>query len=243
MEVGPPGGQLIQRPAFPLAGMAAVDQLHLGVLPQVPVKPGQGFGHRNPVGFGKPGEIRSRHAGKLGDLLIGHTGIAKAGNIQVQLLAGVQAKLLAQSGLVLEIALEFGPQKIHHHRAGHGGVFFLHAVGLQPLCGALPPAGLHTALGVAVHVEPVALLLRVGEHLLPVQVDDLVAAADVVVDMAVDGLVVIHAAGHQHLGLVLSEQAQVFGVQKLADLDGVTPPFQLHLEQQVTLIFADGMFV
>ena len=119
----------------------------------------------------------------------------------MQVLVRVKTKFPAQGGLVPEIAVELRPQKIHHHRAGHGGVLCLHAVVLQPFGGTLAPAGLDAALGVAVHVEPVALLLGVGQHLLPVQVDDLVAAADVVVDMAVDGLVVIHAAGHQHFRL------------------------------------------
>ena len=127
--------------------------------------------------------------------------------------------------------------------AGHGRVFGVHAVGLQAGGGALAPAGLHAALGVAVHVEPVALLLRVGEHLLPVQVDDFVAAANIVVHMAVDGLVVIHAAGDEHLGLVFAEQPQMLGVQQLADLRRVAAPLELELQQKVALILADGVLI
>ena len=158
-------------------------------------------------------------------------------------LGGVQAKFAAKGRFVFEITLELRAQKVHHHGAGHGGVFGVHAVGLQPPGGALAPAGLHAALGVAVHVEPVAFLLRVGEHLLPMQVDDLVAAADVVVHVAVDGLVVIHAAGHQHFRLVAPEQPQVFGVQQLADLGGIAAAFQFQFQQKVALIFAHGVLI
>ena len=61
--------------------------------------------------------------------------------------------------------------------------------------------------------------------------------------MAVDGLVVVHAAGHQHLRLVLAEEAQPLGVKQLADLGSIAAPLQLQLEQKVTLILADGMFI
>ena len=227
MEVGPLFGQRFQGRAVPLAGVAAVDQLYLGVVAQVPVKPGKGLGHGNAVGAGKAGEIGTRHLGKLGYLVVIHAGVAEAGNIQVQFLVGVQAEFFAQGFLVQEIPLKFGAQKVHHHGAGHGGVFGLHAVGLQPLGGALAPAGLDALFGVAVHVEPVAFLLGVGKHLLPVEVDDLVAAADVIVHMAVDGFVIVHAAGHQHFRLVPAEQPQMLGVQQLADLHRVTPAFQL----------------
>ena len=155
----------------------------------------------------------------------------------MQLLFGVETEFPAQRCLILEISVELRAQKVHHDGAGHGGVFGLHAVGLQAGSGARAPAGLHTALGIAVHVEPV------GEHLLPVEVDDLVAAPDVVVHMAVDGLVVVHAAGHQHLRLVLAEEPQPLGVKQLADLSGIAAPLQLQLEQKVTLILADGVFV
>ena len=243
MEIGPLFGQLFQGGAVPFAGMAAVDQFHLGMFGQIPVEPGQRLRHGKPVGAGEAGEIGAGHSGKLGHLVVGHAGIAEAGNVQVQVLVRVQAELFAQGGLVLEIAIELRPQEVHHDGAGDGGVFLLHAVGLQAPGGAAAPAGLDAALGVAVHVEPVAFLLRVREHLLPVQVDDLVALADVVVDMAVDGLVVIHAAGDQHFRLVLAEQPQVLGVQQLPDLHLVAPAFQLQLEQQVALIFPHGMFV
>ena len=162
----------------------------------------------------------------------------------MQVLVRIQPPLLTECAFVLEISLKFRAQKIHHHRAGDGGVFGLHAVGLQALGGAASPAGLHAALGVAVHVEPVALLLRVGEHLLPVQVDDFVTAADVVVHMGVDGLVVVHTAGHQHLGLGFAEHpAQMLGVQQLADLRRVAPALQLQLEQQVGFVFPHRMLV
>ena len=161
----------------------------------------------------------------------------------MQLLGRVQAELFAQGLLVFKVAVKLRPQKIHHDGAGHGGVFGLHAVGLQAGGCARAPAGLHTALGIAVHIEPVALLLRVGEHLLPVEVDDLVAAPDVVVHMAVDGLVVVHAAGHQHLRLVPAEQPQMLGVKQLADLGSIAAPLQLQLEQKVALILADGVFI
>ena len=161
----------------------------------------------------------------------------------MQLLGGVEAELLAKGLLVLEVAVKFRAQKIHHNRAGHRGVFGIHAMGLQAGGGALAPAGLYTALGVAVHIEPVALLLCVGEHLLPVEVDDFVAFADVVVDVAVDGLVVIHTARHQYLGLVLAEQPQLLGVKQLADFRRVAAALQLELEQQIALILADGVFI
>ena len=38
-----------------------------------------------------------------------------------------------QRSLILEISPELGPQEIHHHRACHGAVFFLHAVGHKAL--------------------------------------------------------------------------------------------------------------
>ena len=161
----------------------------------------------------------------------------------MQLLFGVEAEFPAQCRLILEISVELRSQKVHHDGTGHGGVFGLHAVGLQAGGCARAPAGLHTALGIAVHIEPVALLLRVGEHLLPVEVDDLVAAPDVVVHMAVDGLVVVHAAGHQHLRLVLAEEPQPLGVKQLADLGSIAAPLQLQLEQKVALILADGVFI
>ena len=130
MEVGAFGGQLIQGFAFPFAGVAAVYQFHLRVVTQVAVKPGQRFFHRNAVGAGKAGKIRSRHFGKLGHFLVGHAGIAKAGNVQVQLFGGVKAEFLAQGFLILKVALELRPQKVHHHSAGHGGVLGIHAMGL-----------------------------------------------------------------------------------------------------------------
>ena len=161
----------------------------------------------------------------------------------MQLLGRVKAELPAERFLVLKVAVKLRAQKVHHDRAGHGRVFGVHAVGLQAGGGALAPAGLHAALGVAVHVEPVAILLRVGEHLLPVQVDDFVAAANIVVHMAVDGLVVIHAAGDEHLGLVFAEQPQMLGVQQLADLRRVAAPLELELQQKVALILADGVLI
>ena len=161
----------------------------------------------------------------------------------MQLLGRVKAELPAERFLVLKVAVKLRAQKVHHDRAGHGRVFGVHAVGLQAGGGALAPAGLHAALGVAVHVEPVALLLRVGEHLLPVQVDDFVAAANIVVHMAVDGLVVIHAAGDEHLGFVFAEQPQMLGVQQLADLRRVAAPLELELQQKVALILADGVLI
>ena len=75
------------------------------------------------------------------------------------------------------------------------------------------------------------------------QVDDFVAAANIVVHMAVDGLVVIHAAGDEHLGFVFAEQPQMLGVQQLADLGGIAAALQLQLEQQVALIFAHSVLV
>ena len=229
MEVGPLFGQLGQLRAVPFAGVAAVDQLHLRVLAQILVEPAQGLGHAHPVGGGKAGEVGARHLAQLFDLLLGHAGITEAGNVKVQLLGGVQPELGAQVFLVLEIAGKFRPHEVHHHRAGHRAVFFLHAVGDQPVRGAAAPAGLHALFGVAVEVEPVALLLGVAEHLLPVQVHDPVQSTHVVVNVAVDGLVVIHAAGHQHLGLFPGEVFQLFAVQQLADLGGVATPFQLQL--------------
>ena len=223
--------------------MAAVDKLHLRVCAQIFIEPTQRFLHRNAVGFGKARKIGARHFGKLGDLVVVHAGIAEAGNVQVQLLGRVKAELPAERFLVLKVAVKLRAQKVHHDRAGHGRVFGVHAVGLQAGGGALAPAGLHAALGVAVHVEPVALLLRVGEHLLPVQVDDFVTAANIVVHMAVDGLVVIHAAGDEHLGLVFAEQPQMLGVQQLADLRRVAAPLELELQQKVALILADGVLI
>ena len=243
VEVGALLRQLLQRGAVPLAGMAAVDKLHLRVCAQIFIEPTQRFLHRNAVGFGKARKIGARHFGKLGDLVVVHAGIAEAGNVQVQLLGRVKAELPAERFFVLKVAVKLRAQKVHHDRAGHGRVFGVHAVGLQAGGGALAPAGLHAALGVAVHVEPVALLLRVGEHLLPVQVDDFVAAANIVVHMAVDGLVVIHAAGDEHLGLVFAEQPQMLGVQQLADLRRVAAPLELELQQKVALILADGVLI
>ena len=228
MEIRALAAQLLQRGAVPLAGMAAVNQLHLRVRTQIFVEPAQCFRHRHAVRLGKAGKIRTRHFGKLRHLVVVHAGIAEAGNIQVQLFGGVQTKLPAQGVLALKIARKFRAQKIHHHRAGHGRVFGVHAVRLQAGGGALAPTGLHALFGVAVHIEPVALLLRVRKHLLPVQVDDLVAAPDVVVHMAVDRLVVVHTAGNQHLRLVLAEQPQMLGVQQLADLGGVAAALQLQ---------------
>ena len=75
------------------------------------------------------------------------------------------------------------------------------------------------------------------------QVDDLVAFADVVVDVAVDGLVIIHTAGDQHFRLIFAEKPQVLGVQQLADLGGIAAALQLQLEQQVALIFAHSVLV
>ena len=89
--------QSLQRRAVPFAGVAAVYQLHLRVVTQVAVKPGQRFFHRNAVGAGKAGKIRSRHFGKLGHFLVGHAGIAKAGNVQVQLFGGVKAEFRVSS--------------------------------------------------------------------------------------------------------------------------------------------------
>ena len=243
MEVGPLLGQRFQRGAVPLAGVAAVDEFHLGVGGKVLVKPAKRLFHRDTVGARKAGEIGAGHPGKFGHLGVRHARVAKARDIQVQVLGGVQAKFAAKRRFVFEITLELRAQKIHHHGAGHGGVFGVHAVGLQALGGALAPAGLHAALGVAVHVEPVALLLRVGEHLFPMQVDDLVAAADVVVHVAVDSLVVVHAAGHQHFRFVAPEQPQVFGVQQLADLGGIAAAFQFQFQQKVALIFAHGVLI
>ena len=229
--------------AVPLAGVAAVHQFHLRVLAQIPVKPAQGLVHAHPVGAGKAGEVGARHAAQFGHLLVGHAGVAEAGNVQVQLLVRVQPELAAQGGLILEVAVELRAQEIHHHRAGHGAVLFFHAVGFQPAGGFPAPAGLHALFGVAVHVEPVAFLLGVREHLLPVEIHDPVAPADVVVHVAVDGLVVVHTAGHQHLGLLPGEIAQLLAVQQLADLGGVAPPLQLQLQQKVALVFPHGVLV
>ena len=243
VEVGAFPGQFFQRGAVPLAGVAAVDKLHLRVGGEVLFKPAQRLFHRYTVCFGKSGKVGARHSGKLGHLVVVHAGVAEAGNIQVQLFVGVEAELPAEGGFILKIPVKFRPQKIHHDGAGHGGIFGVHAVGLQAGGGALAPAGLHAALGVAVHVEPVTLLLRIGKHLLPMQVDDLVAFADVVVDVAVDGLVIIHAAGDQHFRLIFAEKPQVLGVQQLADLGGIAAALQLQLEQQVALIFAHSVLV
>ena len=185
MEVGPLLGQCVQMGAVPLAGVAAVHQFHLRVFAQIPVKPAQGLVHAHPVGAGKAGEVGARHAAQFGHLLVGHAGVAEAGNVQVQLLVRVQPELAAHGGLILEVAVELRAQKIHHHRAGHGGVFGLHAVGLQAFGCFFAPAGLHAFFGVSGHVEPVAFLLRVAEHLLPVQIHHPVTPADVVVHMAV----------------------------------------------------------
>ena len=75
------------------------------------------------------------------------------------------------------------------------------------------------------------------------QVDDLVAFANVVVHMAVDGFVVIHAAGNQNFRLVFAKQAQIFGIQQLADAHGVAAALQLQFEQKIALIFPNGVFV
>ena len=243
MEVGTLFGQFGQLGAVPLAGVAAVNQLHLRVLTQILVEPAQGFGHAYPVGGGKAGEVGARHLAQLFDLLLGHAGIAEAGNVQVQFPGGVQPELGAQVCLVFEIAGKFRPHEVHHHRAGHRAVFLLHAVGDQPVRGAAAPAGLHALFGVAVEVEPVALLLGVAEHLLPVQVHDFVQPAHVVVNMAVDGLVVVHAAGHQHLGLFPSEVLQLFAVQQLADLGGIAPPLQLQLQKKVAFVFPHRVLI
>ena len=48
----------------------------------------------------------------------------------MQLFGGVKAEFLAQGFLILKVALELRPQKVHHHRAGHGGVLGIHAMGL-----------------------------------------------------------------------------------------------------------------
>ena len=243
MEIGVLLGQLGKLRAVPLAGVAAVHQLHLRVLAQVGVKPGQSLLHAHPIGGGKTAEVGTGHLAQLLDFLLGHAGIAKAGNIQVQLLAGIQAKLGAQSLLVLKIACKFWPQKIHHHSTGHRAVFRVHAVVHQPLGSPLAPAGLHAAFGIAAHVEPLALLLGVAEHLLPVQVHNFIQPAHIVVYMAVDGLVVVHTAGHQYLGLFIGKIPELLPVQQLPDLHRVAPPFQLQLEQQVAFVFPHSVFV
>ena len=61
--------------------------------------------------------------------------------------------------------------------------------------------------------------------------------------MAVDGLVVVHAAGDEHFGLVLPKQPQVLGVKQLADLNLVAAPLQLQFQQQIALVLADGVLI
>ena len=161
----------------------------------------------------------------------------------MQVLFRVEAELAAQRFFILEVTRKFRAQKIHHHGARHRGVLRFHAVCLQPRGGFPAPAGLHAFFGIAVHVEPRARLLVVREHLLPVQVDDFIAAADVVVNVAVDGLVVVHAAAYKHFRLFPCEIAQLFAVEQLANLAGIAAPLQLQLEQQVAFILAHGVLV
>ena len=158
-------------------------------------------------------------------------------------MAGVQPEPAAEGLLALKIPPELRPQEIHHHRPGHRAVLFLHAVVHKTLGGAAAPAGLDALLGVAAEVEPIPLLLGIAEHLLPVEIHDPVTAADVVVHMAVDGLVVIHAAAYQNLGLFPGEVFQPLWVQQLADLGGIAPLFQFQLEQKITLVFPHRVFV
>ena len=78
MKVRPLFRQRLQRGGVPLAGVAAVDQLDLGMLAQIFIEPAQCFLHRDAVCFGKAGKVGACHLGKLGYLLLAHAGIAEA---------------------------------------------------------------------------------------------------------------------------------------------------------------------
>ena len=63
------------------------------------------------------------------------------------------------------------------------------------------------------------------------------------IDVAVDALVVVHAAGDQHLGLFPCEIFQLFAVQQLADLHRAAAALQLCFQQHQAVVFADDVFV
>ena len=61
--------------------------------------------------------------------------------------------------------------------------------------------------------------------------------------MAVDGLVVVHAAGHQNLRLFQGEVFELFPVQQLAELHGIAAPGQLRLQKQDALVLPHHMLI
>ncbi len=235
--------QRVQRGAVPFAGMPPIDELHLRVRTEIPVEPIERLGHADAVRARKRRKILARHFGKLPHLLLGHARISEAGDIQHQPFIRVQPMLPAQRRLIFKIARKFRPQKIHHHRARYGAVLLRHAVREQPLARFFAPAGLHAFFGVAVKVEPRRGLLRIAENLLPVQVHHAAAPAHIIVYMAVDGLVVVHAAGHQHAWFLKGKVLQPFAVEQLADLRRIAAPPKLRLQKQQALVFPRDMLV
>ena len=127
--------------------------------------------------------------------------------------------------------------------AGDHGVVLRYAVFHDTVSRSLAPADVRALGSIFVKVVEVTLLLFPGQHLLPVEIHDLVQFAHIVVDEGIERFIVIHGRSHDDLRLLPEEIFQLFPVHELEQFHRVSSALQLCHEKGIAVQFPDDMFI